>query len=302
MKYDSRIYTYCFIFSKLHNVIISLLFIFHFALLGNEPWNFDEIQQQGCQSMLNAMETTNKASYFTILKSPFPTWKYIREAHVYRLFDTHTLSSRIRLECFGPDNKLFAIFIKNKDGQFVYLTLIDKWIAGGDFNCLFKTEIIANPFYVNEMKFNNYESADAKYRGIPCKKIICRLNVKDDDTLRLRGQTGCIIEDETFSNENKGKIKKWDTTAQFSIYHPYVRIFIIGKDDDIIYDRRHFNKDGNLLYSSNLGDVQLNSPKLHAPGLFDTPKEIYCYIESMRKLQDYIQNEMKIHTLTTPKK
>ena len=130
------------------------------------------------------------------------------------------------------------VYIANASGQY---GVIDEYRGRiGETFILFDLDFLHLPIDSMELSNSVYEVADGTYNGIPCYEL--RMKVGPSDLL-LADISG------------KPFLEVQDVHGEFRRVRPFVRVFWIGKEDHIIYARKHYNALGKLLIAQELGTV-----------------------------------------------
>ncbi len=216
--------------------------------------------QDGRTLLVNALEVSGKSSFTSILKNPFykegkntslyqrtTDWKF------YRFFSNGTMY--IRLETLN-ENKVLETYIKNESGT--YGLAPDGFAARIlDATMLWFLELTHMDILPEEIQLSTFSVVQDSYNNVPCHKI--SMNTPQDDASLM------II---TGDEEQKFRENRENYLAR----RVFLREFWVGKKDNLIYCRKHYDRQGDLIFNVELGNVDENS-KIPL-SLFSTPKNV----------------------------
>ena len=203
-------------------------------------------------------ETPKSACYQTVVEFPDQFCRTYTQGIYTRYVDPDG-NRFLRLELY-EGKKLVEIHVGTPDGFF-------GWTPDGSIALRFIVatkllllENMSNPFYSIGMENSEYKIADSAYCGIPCYKITVSVMPWRYDLRTLAHYTGTIQQADA-SRKN-----------DFFRCCPMVRVFLIGKEDNIVYSREHYGDEGEKLYFRKLGKPVKNP--VYSETLFQLPEKI----------------------------
>ncbi|WP_176011645.1 hypothetical protein [Victivallis sp. Marseille-Q1083] len=181
------------------------------------------------------------------LHNPALTAKYFRQVDP----DGQT---RQRLE-FYEQGHLKETYIQNDSGQY---GIIDGVAAAiHEVLILARPEVMETPLNKAEFYDCRFTATEDSYRSIPCYRI----TVTDpDDTILVASMSQVPLNEV----ENAG--------SEFNKRRPFIRDFWVGREDNILYCRRHYNRAGKLIYEAERGKLE-KMPRFQ-PDWFATPENL----------------------------
>ena len=249
-------------------------------------WKHDESQQKAETMLRDAMEATRKANITFSIINPIPEWKSAKEAICLHKYDERTGMPSVVMEFKDMSGKRLLKLISNENGQYAYLDRRDVWVKGGFFLNLSILENLSMPFFRHEMKYNSYKISDCKYEGIDCLKVTSFLDVPDNNLPRLSGQSG-------------HPVTARDSQA-FLNNHPFSRVYIIDKKDNIILAKRLYGKNGNLISEIELKKVSRIPNWRSLEKQFTNPNDVKYIVEdefdllSFENALKYTDNQIRL--------
>lgn len=222
---------------------------------------FSSMAQDGHSLLANALQASKKASFSTSMKNPFPKatldkdilpygtdWKF------YRLYkDDKTLY--LRLDILAKDQTI-ETYVKNADG--IYGLAADGFAAKIiEVPVLWVPESTHLDISREELELSSYSVYQTSYNNTPCYRIIMKTPQDSDTLMKITG------EDQGQFNKNR---------QRYYSKRVFYREFWIGQNNSFIYCRRHYNNNGKLIFSVELGNVSFADtfPK----ETFATPKNV----------------------------
>jgi len=115
----------------------------------------------------------------------------------------------------------------------------------------------------NELKYSHYDIQDAYFLGEQCWKITMSVPENLDD-LRQNFVFG-------YSSYNED---------EHALTRPFIRTYIIGKKTNVIYSKKSYNQNGELIYLFEYSAIDFSLREEDCRSLFKTPSDIYGMAES----------------------
>ncbi len=268
-------------------MVSCILLLFNMALCNP---SMTETAIEGQAILKEAFETMPKKDFIATVNMPLK-FKELPKLTTARFFRKHHDDGHVdmRLDLFVK-KQCVASFWKNRQGQ--YAAVGEKRFQGGDFNILFWIENLWLPIYKKEWLSNEYKISSGTFNDVPCHKITIFLEVSKEKHGRLGSLTGVSIE-----NSN-------DLDEVFK-YHAFIREFLIGREDHVIYSRKHLNGNNQCLMDVNLGTVDSKPNWDDYPGIFETPSAAMDYalcdddvlIELQKQQSSFISGFIKKHEI-----
>ncbi len=224
--------------------------------------------QDGRSLLLNAMESSRQANFVATMKNPYhpqkdkeeilpyaPDWKFFRYMENGKLF--------LRLEA-SLNGKITETYVKNDKG--IYGVAADGFAARIiEVPMIWYPELVHLEISQEEMALSSFEVGRSHYNNIPCHKVIMKTPRSDESLRKITGDSP-----DQFQENRKRYFSK----------RVFVREFLVGTDNNLIYSRKHYNGNGALIFNVELGAVDRNF--VFSSKLFEKPSNVKgVFIERM---------------------
>ena len=243
---------------KKYNRINLLFFIAFFIQMG--CFSTVSMAQDGRSLLKKALESSKKASFIAIMKNPFPNvtheqdilphatlWKF------YRCFSGGNVYLRLETSAGG---KAIEAYLSNETG--VYGVAADGFSAEIiEVPMLWFPELTHLDISAEEIELSSYSVHTDNYNNAPCYRIIMRTPKNDAELMKITDDG-----EEQYQANRKRYLEK----------RVFTREFWVGRENNFIYFRKHYNSNGKLIFSVELGNVEFNPS--FSPALFATPKDV----------------------------
>lgn len=194
-----------------------------------------------------------KFAYITVVDKPDPDNPDITSGKYYRwVDDTGFVYKRVELYAGSACRE---IYVQNKSGQYGTIGNISAPML--EVLILSRLDLLFREFNEIEILFSKYVVEEDRYRDIPCYK----LTISDPaDPILVAGMSQISIDQVKAPN------------SDFNRQRPARRVLWIGKRDNVVYARKHYNRQGRLLLAVEIGKLE-KSPDL-SPALFPVPENL----------------------------
>lgn len=213
-----------------------------------------EESRRGKQLIREALTASANASYIARLPRADPHSRRNLPGLLYRRVDERGgVCKRLEL---SSDSQRREIYLVNDTGQ--YGTTGDDWVKIEEVLILSHWDNLFQPLTAGEFMVSLCRVEEVNYRNVACYQIT--QNLASDVNLIASISSLSVTDAVTNLNSTYHKLR------------PVKRIFLIGKENHLIYSRTHYNRFGRKLLDLELGDVDLTTPI--DPQLFVTPEKI----------------------------
>ncbi len=226
--------------------------------------------QSGRELLEQAFEVSRASSFQAAMRNPFRPAKTDKEILPYAekwVFYRLAADGQIylRLDSFVPGrtakDRLIESYVKNESGT--YGRAADGFAAEiVDVPLLWYPELIFMPIDPQEFALAEVDVSTTTHGDIPCYKVVVRVPADDGALMRITGESRAQFQ---------AHRDRYRSRREFTYE------FVIGRQDSLIYERRHYNLNGKLIFAMSLGTVDATAPNR---ALFQTPPHLKgCFIK-----------------------
>lgn len=224
--------------------------------------------QRGKELITQAPLASKNFTYIAMVNRPDFHDNSITSGRFYRWIDEDGFVYK-KVELY-KNYEWAETYLQNKTGQYGTIGNVSARMV--EALILSKLELLFEDFNEVETLFSKYTIEESRYRDIPCYQVTVR---DPDDPILVAGMSRMTID----QVENKN--------SPFNHQRPSTRVLWIGKEDNIIYARKHYNRFGKLLLAIEIGKLEKNAEL--SSELFTTPEDLYSEVPLLREeLKDLV--------------
>lgn len=232
-------------------------------------------ERENLSLLENAFTASRTCSYATEIRpAKWPDFPKATKVFFYRKCEQDGFIL-LRADLFEGE-RLAWTFIQNRDGRFAVHHKTGTIASGGAFMRLYQLEDLFNRPVKYELALADYKISDARYRSRDCLQLVMHTPETPPEGM-----------DELLYFMDELRVN--DASSKVLAQHPFKRVFLIDKKENVILSVKKYNANGNLLSTATLGNVMFN-PDWNILGdkLFATPSHIDMHADTTAQFRRHL--------------